>query len=198
MEGARSGEPVNRLSLPQIRHNSRRLLATTQRADTTGLRLVGALISSGQTMAERANAAKRTSRKSRVSSGFAGERLVFGELKKRGFDARFGPRGHEMLVGTGNPPTRVQVKTAHVTPWYVRQLSFLGGHANQVTVFVLIGPEGNPKSARFFVIKNEDLPVCFRPTAIREGVCEPTNKKTYGYIDRKSVERFEDNWEALE
>ena len=133
-----------------------------------------------------------------MPSGFAGERLVFGELKKQGFDAQFGPRGHEMFVWTGNsPPKRVQVKTAHVTPWYVRQTGFLGGHANQVTVFVLVGLEGNPKSARFFIVKNEDILIYFRPTANQEGVRKPTKKKTYGYIDAKSIEQYEDNWIIL-
>jgi hypothetical protein len=42
---------------------------------------------------------------------------VFDELKKRGFDAQLGCRGHEMLVHAGDStPRRIQVKTAHVTP----------------------------------------------------------------------------------
>jgi hypothetical protein len=68
---------------------------------------------------------------------------------------------------------------------------------SEKALFVLIGLEGNPKSARFFVVKNEDLLVCFRPTANREGVRKPTNKKTYGYIDTKSIEQYEDNWVIL-
>jgi hypothetical protein len=49
-----------------------------------------------------------------------------------------------MLVRAGDsPPMPIRVKTAHVTPWYVRRANFVGRLANQVTVFVLIGLEGN-------------------------------------------------------
>jgi hypothetical protein len=146
-----------------------------------------------------ANGARRTRRKSHIPAGFAGKHLVFGELKKRGFDAQLGPREHEMLVRAGDSPQRpIRVKTAHVAPWYDRRASFVGRLANQVTVFVLIRLEGNSKSVRFFVVKNGDLLTHFRPTAIWEGVRRLTNKKTYGYIDSKSVEKYEDNWALLE
>jgi hypothetical protein len=91
-------------------------------------------------MGELADGVKSATRKSRVAARFAGKHLVFDELKKRGFDAQLGPRENEMLVRAGDsPPTRVQVKTASVTPWCVRRPSVLGHLANQVTVLVLLG-----------------------------------------------------------
>jgi hypothetical protein len=150
-------------------------------------------------MREIANGTKKTNRKSRVPSGFAGRDLVFSELKKRGFDAQLGPREHEMLVRAGDsPPTPIRVKTAHVTPWYVRWTSFVGHLANQVTVFVLIGLDVNPKSARFFVVRNGDLMAYFRPMANGQGVRRQRNRKAYGYIDSESVEKYENNWVILE
>ena len=155
------------------------------------------LFSSGQAMSEIANGTHKSKRKPRVPAG--GERLVFDELRKRGFDAQLGPREREMLVrADDSPPRPIRVKTAHVTPWYDRRASFVGRLANQVTVFVHIGLEGNWKSVRFFLVKNGDHLTHFRPTAIWEGVRRPTNKKTYGYINFKSVKTYEDNWALLE
>jgi hypothetical protein len=145
-----------------------------------------------------ATGTSKTNRKSRVPSGFAGRHLVFDELRKRGFDAQLGPREHEMLVRVGDaPPTPIRIKTAHVTPWYVRWTSFVGRLADQVTVFVLIGLDGNPKSARFFVAMNRDLAAYFRPTAKGQGVLKQPSRKAFGYIDSKSVEKYEDNWIIL-
>jgi hypothetical protein len=150
-------------------------------------------------MGELASGPNRTRRKRRVPAGFASKHLVFGELKKRGFDAQLGPREHEMLVRAGDsPPMPVRVKTVHVTPWYVQRASFVGRLANQVTVFVLIGLEGNSESARFFVVRNKDLMAYFRHTVNWQGVRKQPNKKVYGYIDSKSVEQYEDNWDILE
>jgi hypothetical protein len=100
----------------------------------------------------------RQSEKSRVPSGFAGERLALGELKRRGFHAQLGPRGHGMFVRARDSPSRrIQVKTDDVTPWYVRRKCFVGCLANQVTVFVLLGLQTNLKTARFFLVKTEIL-----------------------------------------
>jgi len=149
-------------------------------------------------MGELANGVKSATRKSRVPARFSGKHLVFDELKKRGFDAQLGPREHEMLVrAADSPPTPIRVKTAHVTPWYVRRANFVGRLANQVTVFVLIGLEGNSRSARFFVVKNEDLLAQFRATANWESTRKSSNRKAYGYIDSRSVEKYEDNWMIL-
>jgi hypothetical protein len=137
-------------------------------------------------------------RKSRAPTRFASKHLVFGELKERGFDAQPGPREHEILVRQGHsPPMRIQVKTTHATPWYVRRTSFVGRFANEVTVFVLLGFEGNGKSARFFVAKNRDLAAHFRVVLNCEGISERPNIRSYGYIDYKSVEKYEDNWDTL-
>jgi hypothetical protein len=149
-------------------------------------------------MGELANGRNRTKRNSRVPTGFAAQHLVFGELKKRGFDVQPGPRELMLVRASVSPPTPVRVKTAHVTPWYVRRASFVGGLANQVTVFVLIGLEGNSKSARFFVVKNADLIAHFRQTAKPESARKSYNRRSYGYIDYKSVEKYEDNWKILE
>jgi hypothetical protein len=123
---------------------------------------------------------------------------VFGELKERGFDAQLGPREHEMLVRAGDsPPMRIRVKTTHSTPWYVRRRTFVGSLANEVTVFVLLGLEGNAKSARFFVAKNRDLEAHFRVASNCEGISKPPNIRSYGYIDYEFVEKYEDNWGIL-
>jgi hypothetical protein len=72
------------------------------------------------------------------------------------------------------------VKTTHTTPWYVRRTSFVGSLANEVTVFVLLGFEGNGKFARFFVAKNRDLAAHFRVALNCEGISEPPNIRSYG------------------
>jgi hypothetical protein len=67
-----------------------------------------------------------------------------------------------VLVLTGDsPPTPIQVKAAHLPPWYVRSASLLGDHADQVTVLVLLGIDKTKKSARFFVAKNSELAAQF-------------------------------------
>jgi len=52
-----------------------------------------------------------------------------------------------------------------------------------VTVYVLLGLERGMKSARF-----SDLASQFR---------QPPTGKAFGFIDAKSVEKYEDNWEIL-
>jgi hypothetical protein len=153
-------------------------------------------VRAGQAMS--ATGTSKIRRKSRPPTSFAGKHLVFGELKERGFDAQLGPREHEMLVRAGDsPPMRIQVKTTHSTPWYVRHTSFVGSLANEVTVFVLLGLEGNAKSARFFVAKNRDLAAHFRVASNCEGIGEPPNIRSYGYIDYKFVEKYENNLDIL-
>jgi hypothetical protein len=154
-------------------------------------------LGAGQAMSEIANGTHKSKRKPRVPAGFAGERLVFDELRKRGFDAQLGRRGHEMLFRAGDsPPMRVHVKTANVTPWYVRRPSLVGHLANQVTVLVLLGPDSNPRSVRFFVITNRDLSAHFRQTANWEST-RNSKRRAYGYLDCNSLEKYEDNWAIL-
>jgi hypothetical protein len=102
-----------------------------------------------------------------------------------------------MLVRAGDsPPMRVQVKSANVTPWYVRRPSLVGRLANQATVLVLLGPDRNPRSARFFVVRNVDLSAHFRQTANWESA-RNSKRRAYGYLDCSSLEKYEDNWVIL-
>ena len=84
-------------------------------------------------------------------------------------------------------PKPIQIKTVHSPPWYVRRASFAAKRADQVTVYVLLGAE-TTRSARFFVVKNSDLAAQFR---------QPPTWKAFGFIDAKSVEKYEDNWDIL-
>jgi hypothetical protein len=138
-------------------------------------------------MNETAGRKNRRKRKSRVP---AGEDLVMGELLRRGFEARLSDRKeHVLLVRAGDSASKpVQVKTVHSTPWYVRRASFVGSPADQVTVYVLLGLERGIVSARFFVARNVDLADQFR---------QPPTSNPIGFIDAKSVEKYEDNWEIL-
>jgi hypothetical protein len=68
----------------------------------------------------------------------------------------------------------------------VRRASF-EKRADQVTVYVLLGVE-SIRPARFFVVKNHDLASLFR---------QPPTWKTFGLIDAKAVEQYEDNWDTL-
>ena len=120
----------------------------------------------------------------------SGERLVMDELSRLGFEAQLSDRKeHVLLVRAGeSAPKPVQVKTVHSTPWFVRRASFNGRRADQVTVYVLLGIERGAKSARFFVARNRDLAAQFR---------RPQTSNPIGFIDAKSVEQYEDNWEIL-
>ena len=55
-------------------------------------------------------------------------------------------------------------------------------------MYVLLGLERGVKSARFFVARNSDLAAQFR---------RPPTSNPIGFIDAKSVEQYEDNWEML-
>jgi hypothetical protein len=136
-------------------------------------------------MGEIARGKIRRKRKSRVS---AGEHLVMGELLRRGFDVQLSDREqHFVLVrASDSPPKAVQVKTVSGTPWYVRCASF-AKRADQVTVYVLLGAE-RMRPVRFFVAKNSDLVSQVR---------QPPRGNAFGFIDEKSVEKYEDNWDIL-
>ena len=143
-------------------------------------------------MSETTNENKRRKRKSSVSTESAGEYLVMGELMGRGFDVEFagpGSRGDDLLVkSSDSSPKRIQVRTVHSAPWYVRRSSFVGSRADQVTAYVLLAVERGVKSARFFVVKNSDLAAQFR---------QPPNWKAFGFIDAKAVEKYENNWDII-
>ncbi len=112
------------------------------------------------------------------------------ELLRRGFEAELKGASyekHDMLVRVrGSRPKPIHIKTVHSAPWYVRGDLF-AKRADQVTVYVLLGV-GTATRARFFVVKNSDLAVQFR---------QPPTWKAYGFIDVKSVEKYEDNWDIL-
>ena len=112
------------------------------------------------------------------------------ELLRRGFEAEFAGASyekHDMLVRVqGSRPKPIRIKTVHSAPWYVRWDQF-AKRADQVTVYVLLGVEA-AMPARFFVVKNSDLATDFR---------QPPTWKAFGFIDVKSVEKYEDNWDLL-
>ena len=75
-----------------------------------------------------------------------------------------------------------------MTPWYVRISHFTGRAADEVTVYVLLGVEGDPNEARFFVVRNKDVGTMVR---------QPPNWLRFGLIDALSVDQYEDNWDIL-
>lgn len=143
-------------------------------------------------MSEVAEERKVRKRKPRVPASSVGQRLVINELLRRGFEtqlAQLSSRKQGLLVRSGDSsPKLIRVRTVHSTPWYVRQASFAGSRADQVTVYVLLGVERSEKSARFFVVKNSDLAARFR---------RPSNWQAFGLIDAETVEKYEDNWDIL-
>jgi hypothetical protein len=144
----------------------------------------------GSAMSETADEKNRRKRKYRVTAESTGKHLVMAELLRLGFDAEHAgasSQKHDMLVWVrGSLPKSIQIKTVHSPPWYVRSASF-AKRADQVTVYVLLGAE-TTRPARFFVVKNSDLAAQFR---------QPPTWKAFGFIDAKSVEKHEDNWDIL-
>jgi hypothetical protein len=145
---------------------------------------------SGYAMRGTADKKNRRKRKYYTTAESTGKGLVTAELLRRGFEAELADAGYEkrdMLVWVGNSaPKPIQIRTVHSTPWYVRRASF-AKRADQVTVYVLLGAEAT-SPARFFVVKNSDLAAEFR---------QPPTWKAFGFIDAKSLEKYEDNWDIL-
>ena len=139
---------------------------------------------------EAADKKKRRKRKYHVPAEFTGKDLVMAELLRRGFAAELAGSSyekHDMFVWVrGSRPKPIQIKTVHSAPWYVRRANF-AKRADQVTVYVLLGAEA-ATPARFFVVKNGDL---------ASQVRQPPTWKAFGFIDAKSVEKYEDNWDIL-
>ena len=135
---------------------------------------------------------ERRKRKSSIPTESAGKYLVMGELLARGFDVEFArphSRGHDLLIRSSeSSPQRIQVRTVHSAPWYVRRSSVVGSRGDQVTVYVLLEVERPVKRPRFFVVKNCDLAAQFR---------QPPNWMTFGFIDVQMVQKYEDNWDIL-
>jgi hypothetical protein len=133
---------------------------------------------------------KPRKRRYHVPAEFTGKDLVMAELLRRGFDAELAGASyekHDMFVWVcGSRPKPIQIKTVHSAPWYVRRDQF-AKCPDQVTAYVLLGVEiATP--ARFFVVRNSDL-----ATHVRQ----PPTWKAFGFIDAKSVEQYEDNWDIL-
>ena len=145
---------------------------------------------SDHAMRETADNKKRRRRRYPDTAEDKGKHLVRTELLRRGFEAEFAGASyekHDMLVRVhGFRPKPIRIKTVHSPPWYVRGDLF-AKRADQVTVYVLLGAEAITP-ARFFVVKNSDLAAQFR---------QPPTWKSFGFIDVKSVEKYEDNWDLL-
>jgi hypothetical protein len=141
-------------------------------------------------MSETADDQNRRKRKYHVTAESVGRHFVMAELLQRGFEAELAGASYEkrdMLVWVrDSSPKHIQIKTVRSPPWYVRRASF-AKRADQVTVYVLLGAEA-ATPARFFVVKNRDLAAQFR---------QPPTWKVFGFIDAKSVEKYEDNWDIL-
>ena len=135
----------------------------------------------------------RKKRKSGVPTGNAGEYFVMGELLRRGYDAQLADRntkGYDLLVGHTEEPTlrKVQVKTVRSAPWYIQPANFVGELADQVTIYVLLGPEGAQKPVRYFLAKNRSLAA---------HIHKPAGWGN-GFMNLKAVAPYEDNWSVLD
>lgn len=143
-------------------------------------------------MTDLAVADPKKKRKSGIPTGNAGEYLVMGELLRRDFDAQLADRntqGYDIVAGPrGADLKRIQVKTVRTAPWFVSRSSFQGENLNQITVYVLLGPPENKKSARFFITKNSD--VAANPHY-------PVGWKKNGFLKLSAVEQYENRWDAL-
>jgi hypothetical protein len=141
-------------------------------------------------MRETADEKKRRRRKYPGTAESTGKHLVMTELLRRGFEAELAGASyekHDVLVWVGGSrPKPIRIKTVHSAPWYVR-CDLFARRADQVTVYVLLGAE-TETPARFFVVKNGDLAAQFR---------QPPTWKAFGFIDVKSVDKYEDNWDIL-
>lgn len=134
---------------------------------------------------------QRKKRKSGIPTGNAGEYLVMGELLRRDFDAQLADRntqGYDIVAGLhGAALKRIQVKTVRAAPWFVSRTSFEGESLNQITVYVLLGPPKNQKSARFFITKNSDIAHPHYPAGWEKS----------GFVKLSLVEQYENRWDAL-
>ena len=131
-------------------------------------------------------------RKSGIPTGNAGEYLVMGELLRRGFDAQIADRnttGYDLVAGwPGAPLKRIQVKTVRVQPWFVSRPSFAGDALDEITVYVLLGPEDNEKPARFFIARNSE---------VAEHAHYPEGWVKNGFLKFKAIESYENRWAII-
>lgn len=134
----------------------------------------------------------RKKRKSGIPTGNAGEYLVMGELLRRGFDAQLADRntkGYDLVAGPQDKDLRrVQVKTVRLPPWFVRHSSFEGELLDQITVYVMLGPESSERPVRFFIARNQD---------VAEHAHHPEGWSENGFMKLKAVESYENNWKIF-
>ena len=113
------------------------------------------------------------------------------ELLRRGFEAELAGASyekHDMLVWVGGSRAETHSHQDRAFGAMVRaRATCFAKRADQVTVYVLLGVE-TATPARFFVVKNSDLAAQFR---------QPPTWKAFGFIDAKSVDKYEDNWDIL-
>jgi integrase len=132
-------------------------------------------------------------RKSGIPTGNAGEYFVMGELLRRGYDAQLADRNtkdYDILVGrpTDKALQKVQVKSVRSQPWYVSIEKFTDPSHDQVTIFVLLGPEKALKPVRYFIVKNHEVAAHIH--------C-PANWQTNAFMALKAIKDYEDRWDIL-
>jgi hypothetical protein len=147
----------------------------------------------GQSMTDAAQETTKKKRKPGIPTGNAGEYFVMGELLRRGYDAQLADRntkGYDLLVGRSTDPAlrKVQVKTVRAAPWYVKIDNFTGALAQQVTVYVLIGPETASRPIRNFIAKNERL---------ASELHRPKGWKDHAFMSIKAVAEYENHWDDI-
>jgi hypothetical protein len=131
----------------------------------------------------------KRARRSRLPAGAVGARIVASELQKRGLQVQLDDhlKCDVLIRRDDRSMMPVQVRTVHVSPWYVPSSSFVGKASQQVTVYVLLGSE-KARSTRFFIARNADVATKFR---------RPSNEMVYGFIDLDSLKEYEDDWSAI-
>jgi hypothetical protein len=132
-------------------------------------------------------------RKSGIPTGNAGEYFVMGELLRRGYDAQLADRNtkdYDILVGrpTDRALRKVQVKSVRAQPWYVSIEKFTDPSHDQVTIFVLLGPEKALKPVRYFIVKNHEVAAHIQ--------C-PANWQKNAFMPLKAIKDYEDRWDIL-
>jgi hypothetical protein len=140
------------------------------------------------------SSAPKKKRRSGIPTGNAGEYFVMGELLRRGYDAQLADRntkGYDVLVGrpADKALRKVQVKTVRVQPWYVEVSSFAGDFNDQVTIYVLLGPENGKNPVRYFIARNRDL---------AEHLAKPAGWSANAFMSLNAVEQYEGRWETLD
>ena len=140
-------------------------------------------------MRETADDKKRRRRRYPDTAEDTGKHLVMTELLRRGFEAEFAGASyekHDMVVRVhGSTETYSHQDRAFGAMVRARGCVCQACGSGD-GVRPSRGRNWNP--ARFFMVKNSDLAAEFR---------QPPTWKAFGFIDVKSVEKYEDNWDIL-